>query len=236
MEKETLYIPEVGQKVIDSYLSMSIADKVIVCPYYTNLKKERAALRVFLGKGSAQEIINEVKFLSQKEDVDLARFSEERLYRFMVENNFGIDCSGLVIHVLRVIYKEKGVNIFKKIKIISFLKNPWRWLVSRLRPIENIGVRVLAREENSFLLESFGDIRPGDLLIRTNLRHVYLVTKTEKEDGLVRKIGFVHAPRPKQPDYFGPGVFQKTVILKENSLEELAKKMNDQIVVRRLKF
>jgi len=236
MEKETLYIPEVGQKVIDSYLSMSIADKVIVCPYYTNLKKERAALRVFLGKGSAQEIINEVKFLSQKEDVDLARFSEERLYRFMVENNFGIDCSGLVIHVLRVIYKEKGVNIFKKIKIVSFSKNPWRWLVSRLRPIENIGVRVLTREENSFLLESFGDIRPGDLLIRTNLRHVYLVTKTEKEDGLVRKIGFVHAPRPKQPDYFGPGVFQKTVILKENSLEELAKKMNDQIVVRRLKF
>jgi len=236
MEKETLYIPEVGQKVIDSYLNMSIINKVIVCPYYTNLKKERAALRVFLGKGSAQEIINEVKFLSQKEDVDLARFSEERLYRFMVEHNLGIDCSGLATHVLRMIYREKGVDILGKIKIVSFFKNPWRWLVSRLRPIENIGVRVLTREENSFLLESFGDIRPGDLLIRTNLRHVYLVTKTEKEDGLVRKIGFVHAPRPKQPDYFGPGVFQKTVILKENSLEELAKKMNDQIVVRRLKF
>ncbi|MDD4996482.1 MAG: hypothetical protein PHW15_03385 [Patescibacteria group bacterium] len=236
MEKEVLNISATGQKIIDSYLNMSIAGKVITCPYYTNLKKERAALKVFLGKGSAQEIINETKFLSQKENIDLARFSEERLYRFMVENNLGIDCSGLTIHILKAAYKEKSINLFKKIKVVSFLKNPWRWLVSQLRPIENISVRILADGKNSFLLKSLNDALPNDLLIRTNLRHVYLITKTEKENGIIKKISFVHAPRPKRPDYFGPGIFQKTVILKNNSLKELGEKINDEVIVKRLKF
>lgn len=236
MEKEVLNISATGQKIIDSYLNMSIAGKVITCPYYTNLKKERAALKVFLGKGSAQEIINETKFLSQKENIDLARFSEERLYRFMVENNLGIDCSGLTMHILKAAYKEKSINLFKKIKVVSFLKNPWRWLVSQLRPIENISVRILADGKNSFLLKSLNDALPNDLLIRTNLRHVYLITKTEKENGIIKKISFVHAPRPKRPDYFGPGIFQKTVILKNNSLKELGEKINDEVIVKRLKF
>ena len=235
MEKEILNLPEAGQKVVDSYLNMSIANKAIACPYYTNLKREKAALKVFLGKGSAQEIINEVKFVSQKEDVDLVRFSEEKLYRFMVEHNLGIDCSGLAVHILKAVHKEKNINLFEKIKIVSFFKNPWRRLVSQLRPIENIGVRVLANDKNSFLLKSFNDVLPCDLIIRTNLRHVYLVTKTEKENGIIKKIGFAHAPRPRQPDYFCPGVFQKTIILKESSLKELEEKLEDQIVIRRLK-
>lgn len=237
MDEQILKMPEAGQKVIDSYLKMPIGNKIITCPYYTNLKKERAALRVLLGKGSAQEIINETKFIAQKEDVDLGKFSAEEIYRFMVEHNLGIDCSGLVVYILKAVYQEtKKVNILRKIKIVSFLRKPWRYIISLLRPVENISVRVLAHNKNSFLIESFSDLLPGDMLVRANLRHVYLVTKVEKENGVVKKITFIHAPRPKQKDYFGPGVVQSAIALEKGTLEELNEKIEDNVVIRRIKI
>jgi len=237
MNEQILKIPESGQKVIDSYLKMIIGGKPIICPYYTNLKKQRAALKVFLGKASAQEIINEANFISLKEEVDLNKLSEQRLYQFLVEHNLGIDCSGLAAYVLQAVYQEiKKINILKKIKVISFFKNPWRWLIAWLRPMENISVRVLANDKNSFLINDFQEIKPGDMLIRTNLKHVYLITKIKKENNQIKKIVYVHAPRPKQKDYFGPGVFQNATLLEKDSLSELNEKMNDEVVIRRLTF
>lgn len=235
MAKEILKIPESGQKIIDSYLNMSIANKVIACPYFINLKKFHAVLRVFLGKGSAQEIINEIKFIAQKERIDLAPLSEIALYRFITEHNLGIDCSGLAVYILREIYRQRGVDFVKKIKIVSFWKNPWRYFLARLRPIENISVAVLANDKNSFIVDDFKKILPGDMIIRENLRHVYLIVKIEKENDKIIRLTYVHAPRPKE-NYFGPGIFQKTIILKEETLEELKEKLNDQVIIRRLKI
>ncbi|MBU4369789.1 hypothetical protein KKG58_03465, partial [Patescibacteria group bacterium] len=158
--------------------------------------------------------------------------------QFLVEHNLGIDCSGLATYIFQAIYQEnKKIDIFKKIKIISFFKNPWRWVVAWLRPIENISVRVLANDKNSFLINDFQKIKPGDMLIRTNLRHIYLITEIEKtRDPLSIRFVYVHAPRPKQTNYFGPGVFQNTILLEKGNLSELSEKINDEVVVRRLKF
>jgi len=237
MTEQILKIPESGQKIIDSYLKMIIGGKSIVCPYYTNLKKQRAGLRVFLGKAPAQEIINEAHFISLKKEIDLNKLSEQELYKFLNEHNLGIDCSGLAVYVLQAVYQEnKKINILKKIKIISFFKNPWRWFIALLRPIENISVRILANEKNSFLIDDLQKVKPGDMLIRTNLRHVYLITKIKKEDNQIKEITYVHAPRPKEKNYFGPGVFQNTILLEKGGLSELSEKINDEIIIRRLKF
>jgi len=244
MSNQILKIPEAGQKIIDSYLRMPINNKVIACPYYTNLKKIRGGLRVFLGKAPAQEIINEAKFISQKEHLDLSQLSEQELYHFMVEHNLGIDCSGLAVHILKEVYanfpisdnKTKKINILKKIKIVPFYKKPFRYLISKMRPLENISVRILADNKNSFEVNDFSDIRPGDMMIRTNLKHIYLVVKVEKENEMIKKISYCHAPRPKQKDYFGSGVIEKTVILEKNNLEGLIEKIQDQIIIRRLNF
>ena len=237
MNEQTLKISEAGQKIIDSYLKMAIGGKPIICPYYINLKKQRAALRVFLGKGLAQEIINEANFISLKEEIDLNKLSEKDLYQFLVKHNLGIDCSGLTTYILQAIFKEnKNINIFKKIKIVSFLKNPYRWLITQLRPIENISVRVLANDKNSFQVNDFQKIKPGDMLIRPNLRHVYLITKIKKENNQIKKIIYINAPRPKQKDYFGPGIVQNIILLEKSELKELRKKMDEEIIIRRLKF
>jgi len=259
MTEQILKIPESGQKIIDSYLKMIIGGKPIVCPYYTNLKKQRAGLRVFLGKAPAQEIINEAHFISLKKEIDLNKLLEQELYKFLNEHNLGIDCSGLAMHIFQAIYQEKKihpvkcrfatiqpflkraglfnrVDILKKIKIIPFFKNPWRWFIALLRPIENISVRILANEKNSFLIDDFQKIKPGDMLIRINLRHIYLITKIKKEDNQIKEITYVHAPRPKEKNYFGPGVFQNTILLEKGNLSELSEKINDEIIIQRLKI
>lgn len=237
MKKQILRISEAGQKVIDSYLKMSINGKIITCPYFTNIKRERAGLKVFLGKGSAQEIIDEVNFIALKEQVSLEKFSEQDLYRFLIMHDLGIDCSGLTVHVLQALYREQSkIDILKKIKIIPFFKNPWRYLLCILRPVENISVRVLANDKNSFQVDSFNKAKSGDMLIRTDLRHIYLITEVEKENNMVKKISYIHAPRPRQKDYFGPGIFQNTIFLQKGTLDELDEKLNNQIIIRRLKF
>ncbi|MBL7141948.1 hypothetical protein ISS21_02565 [Patescibacteria group bacterium] len=260
MSEQILKLPEAGQKVVDSYLKMSIGNKIITCPYFTNLQKFRAGLRVFLGKATAEEIIKEVDFIAQKEQANLIKFSEKDLYRFLADHNLGIDCSGLAVYILRALYQKtpkesklptgqaKKIDILKKIKIISFFKNPWRYFISCLRPVENINVRVLAGDKNSFQIDSLNQAQAGDMLIRTNLKHIYLITEIEKENNLVKKISYVHAPRPRQKDYFGPGVFQETVTLERGTLKELSEKIparlakqgeaggNNQIIIRRLKF
>jgi len=234
---QILKISDKAQKIIDSYIKMEIGGKIIACPYFINIQKTRAALRVFLGKASAEEIIEEVNFTSHKEHLDLKSLSEKEIYQFLSEHNLGIDCSGLASHILQAEYQEKkNLNFLKKIKIANFWRQPWRYLTAKLRPIENISVRVLADDKNSFLIKDLAEVAPGDMIIRENLRHVYLITKIEKENNQIKKISFVHAPRPEQKNYFGPGIFQKTIEMEINSFEELGRKINDQIIIKRLNF
>lgn len=233
----TLNLPSLAQNVIDSYLKMRVNNKVIVCPYFTNIENARAGLRVFLGKATAKEIVDEVKFIAQKKQIDLNEISEPELYKLMADHNLGIDCSGLAVYITQALYKEKkGINILKKIKIASPWLNPWRYLVSKLRPVENISVRVLAKDKNSLKVKNFSEILPGDLIIQDNLRHIYIITEIEKEKEQIKKITYIHAPRPKDKDYFGPGIKEQTIFLEKNNLEELAEKMNHEITIKRLNF
>jgi hypothetical protein len=97
-------------------------------------------------------------------------------------------------------------------------------------------VRVLAKNENTLIVEDFSKILPGDFIIQDNLRHIYIITQIEKKGEEIKKVAYIHAPRPKDKDYFGPGVKEQTIELEKNNLEELAKKMNHEITIRRLKF
>lgn len=236
MNNQVLKLSPKAEEIIDSYLRMRINNKVIICPYFTNIKNIRGGLRVFLGKASAEEIVNEVKFIAQKNKIELSNISEKELYALMSQHNIGIDCSGLAVRVLRAHFKEeKNIDIVKKIKIVSFWKKPWRYLIAKMRPIENISVRTLSRKENSFVIENLSKVLPGDFIVRKDLRHVYIIAKIEKQEKQINKITFIHAPRPKQKDYLGPGIEKQTLILEKNSITELAEKMNQEIQIRRLK-
>ena len=158
-----------AQKIIHDYLSLPFANvSGVRCPYFNNAKLgQRGQLKVLIGKGEPQEIVEEAKIISiqyHKDifdknglcDIHLDHPAEharaECIGQFLVDNNLGIDCSGFVANVLRAHFAEtKKIDLTKKL-FIAPKTNLWRWLISRLRPIEQISVNVLAHEKNSEVL------------------------------------------------------------------------------------
>ena len=230
-----------AQQIIDSYLKMKIGGKTIACPYFINHLRRKAGLRVFLGKGTASEIVEEAKIIARQKNINLGAMSEKELYQFLNRYHLGIDCSALAVYILKSEYKEKKqINIIPKIHIVSFWQNPFRYLVSLIRPIENINVKVLANNKNSREIKDINQTLPGDMVIRHNLRHVLLVKQVEVKDNVIQKITLVHAPRPIKKGYNGPGV-QEIVVsfvgLPQFNIENLQQQIGEEkITIRRLKF
>ncbi len=63
---QTISLSTSAQETIDSYLKMKIGNKTIACPYFINRLRAYAGLRVFLGKGTANEIIEEAQLIAHK--------------------------------------------------------------------------------------------------------------------------------------------------------------------------
>ena len=79
--------------IIEAYLHMPIGKHTVACPYMNNKKtKVRAGLRVHLGKGSVEDIVQEIAIIARKKHVDLASLSQEEVKKFLVDNAIGIDC------------------------------------------------------------------------------------------------------------------------------------------------
>jgi len=202
-----------AEKLIEQYLNLPFADIVSVrCPYYINTRaKQRAQLRVLIGKGLPEEIVEEAKIISLQYHQGLfdcegrclvpnlpnnktTNPPAECLKKFLVDYGLGIDCSGFVSNVLRTHFEEtRKIDIANKFYFVS-LKNSIRYFICWLRPIENMSVRRYISDKNTKKINSVAEIAPGDLLImletgpQKNRNHIILITDN---DG--KTIKYAHA-------------------------------------------
>lgn len=245
-----------AEKLINQYFNLPFPDLAGVrCPYFNNAKRHaRGQLRALAGKGLPQEIVEEAKILSlqyqqgifdhegycrfcgeknEKESVELVR-------KFLIDNDLGIECSGFAAHVLRAHFREtKKYDIFKKFHFTG--KSLFRSLLAKLRPAENISVKVLADDKNSQKLfegKSPADsnlLRPGDILIMLetgiNQRRNHILIITEMSNG---KISYAHARAWSSEGKYGHGVARGEIeiispgrSLMDQTWEELGK-INDE--------
>jgi hypothetical protein len=194
----------------------------IRCPYFNNSRlKQRGQLRVLVGKGSPREIVEETQIISMQYHAGLfdkdgnclvSNETNSAIQKFLVDHHLGIECSGFVTHVLRAHYKEtKKVDIVKKIFIVP-KKRVLRWLISRLRPIENIDVKVYSNNINSTVIVdnqklNYNDIQAGDFLTLLETgptkkrNHIILITD-KKNDTL----NYVHARAWESEGQYNHGV------------------------------
>ncbi len=221
-----------AQKLIDQYLSLPFPGVTgIRCPYFVNTRtNRRGALRSLVGKGTPAEIVEEAKIISIQyhhgifdhdghccihgDHIDDKKEETENIRKFLIENNLGVDCSGLVAHVLRAHYLETNkIDIAQKfIKNIpgTFLRN----LVRRLRPIENIGVRSgFCNDKNTTKLGDettgydYSQIQSGDIITMLETgptkkrNHIILITDCG-ESG----IKYVHSRAWSGEGKYGHGV------------------------------
>src|SRR3989344_1132631 len=78
-------------------------------PYFNNKTLgTRGALKAEVGKGSPEDIREEVKNIAIREKINIDNLDKDNLKRFLVDHNIGIDCSGFAYHVLNEESKERG--------------------------------------------------------------------------------------------------------------------------------
>ena len=224
-----------AQKAIDTYFNLPFqgVDNVR-CPYFIASKSTaRGQLRALAGKGTPQEIVEEAKIISIQygdevfDKHGMCHIEEgkknEHLRKYLIDHNLGIDCSGFVVHILQNHYKEtKNFNFVSDLQIVS-PKKILRYLISKLRPIENIGVRVLANKSNSEKIE-LGDLKTADMIIMldtgpNNKRdHILLVT-----DVINDTIHYVQARAWSSEGKYGHGVSRGSIKIinpKKNLLDQ----------------
>jgi len=171
MTLSVLSLPPKTTELLEKYLSLDIAGKNIVCPYYQNIWK-KTKKPVFSGKGLPGEIEVEMKkLILQRPAIKL--YPAKKIRHAMIMAGLGIDCSGLVANLLNQYLKEtKNISLYKTIplKIFSF----YRQIVFKIRPRTNLSASQLTSPPISQPV-SFRKIKPADL-IKMGDRHVAIIT------------------------------------------------------------
>jgi len=73
-------------------------------PYFINTGKHKVLSpnNALVGKGTAKEIALQTIEFANLQKIDLLKFSHQQIYNFQKKNHLGIDCSGLVCHLLEL--------------------------------------------------------------------------------------------------------------------------------------
>lgn len=227
--KQIIMLSPNAEKIINKYFQLPFDDvENVRCPYFNCSKRNyRGQIRGLIGKGSPEEIVEEAKILSiqyhhglfdkdghcclhgqHKDEVPA-----ETIRRFLVDNDIGVDCSGFAAHVLSAHFKETiRFNIASRFFFWP-RKNFLRRLIARLRPIENMSVKVFAKEENSTILfngrdpVNFAKILPADMVImmetgpRKTRNHIIIITANNGTS-----LEYVHARAWSSEGKYGHGV------------------------------
>ena len=157
-----------AEKVIQDYLNLPFADvSGVRCPYFNNARVgQRGQLKVLVGKGTPQEIVEEAKIIAiqYKQEISKAGLTAEHIRKFLIDHNLGIDCSGFISNVLIAQLANRGSYLTKKM-FITPKTNVLRWLISHLRPVEQMNVKVYADNHNTGKIDDLSKIEAGDMVV-----------------------------------------------------------------------
>ncbi len=224
-----------AEQLIQQYFNLPFKNiSGIRCPYFNNKKRlQRGQLRVLIGKGLPKEIVEETKITSIQYGDEIfdckgnckccGENKAQEIKQYLIDHDLGIDCSGFVVQVLREHIKENNNFDFIKDLCITQKKKLIRYLICKLRPIENIGVKTLAKNENSDIVKNIENIKKSDFIVMldsgpNNKRdHIILVTDFKDDT-----ISYVHAIAWSSDGKYDHGV-SNGIIKIQNMNENLLK-------------
>lgn len=191
-------IPPSVQQAIEHYKNLRIGSKTVRCPYYRNPRsgKGRWGLNAYSGKGSWQEIEEELKIIEKLEGKNLDALSEDQVRDIMKKRHLGVECSGFIAHILDAWTRSaRGKRIFHVLKFPG--RGLYHGIAVWLRPFTHIDVSTLAHPDNAQEFSDIREIGAGDLIrFNTDIDHAILVTRVERDAlGAPMRIGYVHSVR-----------------------------------------
>jgi hypothetical protein len=200
--------------VIDQYQHFKFGNAVCSIPYFNNKTvRARAALRPHIGKGSPEEIHEEVQAVLLKNHIDGASLADESLKKLLADADLGIDCSAFAYYVLNAENEERGKGSLDK--HISFVNctGVVGKLRCALRPIENCDVATLVHDKNSHVV-LLKDIQPGDIITLTGgsagfeRDHILVIHQVEYQNFAPFRIHYSHAVAYPEDGLYGSGIKQ----------------------------
>ena len=143
---------------------LDLGGKKVPTPYRINIPFQPD--RRFYGKSDARELTKDTIQIANENGFDLNSASGEEIRKFMEENWLGIDCSGLVYHLLDALLRKTGQASMQK---IGFPK------------ASATNVAKLTAPEFTEKIKSWDQVKPGDLirLNSKNADHILIVLNSE---------------------------------------------------------
>ena len=182
-------IPEEVQKFIDKYFNLSIAGKVVVCPYFINPSSTFFRQPVMAGKGSPSELetyANEI--------VTDSSLTSDEIRKKLLEHGIGIDCSGFVYQVLDFWLTSFGKGELKDYLPKESTLRVRKFLSRKLKPVSSVSADMLTSAPLATQI-ALKDIKPGDLIRTRGGKHVLLVTKVAfTSENEPQTLTFVNSP------------------------------------------
>src|SRR3989339_210307 len=141
--------------------------------------------------------------------------------KFLIDHNLGVECSGFVTQILRAHFQEtKKIDIARKIYIVS-PRYLFRWLISKLRPIENISVRRYCDDHNTKKID-WSNAQTGDVVVmletgpNNKRNHILLVVDVTSDT-----IHYAHARAWGSEGKYGHGVSKGKIKIIDKKLSIL---------------
>ncbi|OIP87390.1 hypothetical protein CO009_02575 [Candidatus Shapirobacteria bacterium CG_4_8_14_3_um_filter_35_11] len=95
-------------------------------PYFSNVGKHKVMSRnnALVGKGTAKEIALQTIEFANQQNIKLLDLTPTQIYNFQKKNHLGIDCSGLVCHLLglKVDVRKISANMLTSLPISKQIK------------------------------------------------------------------------------------------------------------------
>jgi hypothetical protein len=210
METKTLSKPAL--EILEKYLHFRVGSASCAVPYFNNKTvKTRAALRTYVGKGSPDDIKEELESIVIKSKIDTRALTDETLKKLLIDNGLGVECSGFCYHILDTESHARNFGtISKRITFINCSGFVGQIRCS-IRPAENCDVETFADNTNSRTIP-IRDISPGDIITMRPTQnskerdHILLVRQVEYENSIPTKIFYSHSVAYPEDGVYGTGV------------------------------
>lgn len=209
-------------EIIDQYTNFKIGQATCSVPYFNNkTKKRRAAFRTYIGKGSPQDIREELETIITKNKIDRNSLTKDSLKKILIDNNLGIECSGFCYYILNNESQARRLGqIKRKINFIN-CNNLIDKIRCYIRPIENCNVETFADNSNSKII-SLEKITPGDIItIISNEKernHIMIIKEVQYEKNTPKKIIYSHSIAYPEDGIVGTGVRDGQIIINDINL------------------
>lgn len=200
--------------VIDQYLTFTAGGGTCNVPYFNNkTTRARAALRVFIGKGSPKDISDEITALLIKGHALSESLTNETLKKLLADNNIGIDCSAFAYYVLNAENKERGYGSLDKNLSLIHCQGIIGRIRGALRPVENTDVLTLAENKNSKVIHTL-HAAVGDIITMVNdseeseRDHILVIHHVEYQNFTPTAIHYSHTIAYPEDGVYGTGTRQ----------------------------